>query len=400
MLKLNNKSIAKIEAKVKQKKNIESRIKRNEQILTDIWDEDDRKIMMLEIDKLQEQMNILTNQTMKNIESLLIKHNKFNLKEEDLFIDLKYMVEYFLVDGEITLVAAPPASGKSLTALKLADKILSENKAKATYYFDFDNGLITLKERKIDVLIKKHGIKLQYLHPKNLNNANFQNVIADLITSDLCQVLIVFDTTKNFINGDRDKNRDVSKLMRMFKKLRDAGATVLLLHHTNKPSKDLEYLTYAGSSAWEEDTSNAFLLQKNEYKSTFLFKEFKKRVGDIRDIAFEIDKRSGNLITIDFNEASETEEYQHIRNEVVDFIGNNLKCTYSEILKHVTYIGYTKDRVNKVIQEGKAKYWQAVKNKTKQNRDEYVLISYSDNKDNLDDTYCMDVAMNNVESRP
>lgn len=390
MFKLNNGSIAKIEAKVKQKKNIELSIKKNEQILIDIWDEDDREIVMLEIDKLKEKMNVLTNQTTKNIESLLIKHNKFNLKEEDLLMNLKYMVKYLLVDGEITLIAAPPASGKSLMALKLAEKILSENKAKATYYFDFDNGLITLKERKIDILIKKHGIKLQYLHPKNLNNANFQNIIADLIASNLCHVLIIFDTTKNFINGDRDKNRDVSKLMKMFKKLRDAGATVLLLHHTNKPSKDLEHLTYAGSSAWEEDTSNAFILQKNEYNSTFLFKEFKKRVGDIRDVAFKIDENSSELIKMDFDEASETEEDKFIRNEIIDFISKSPKCIYSNILQHVIDMGYGKDKINRVVQAGKSKYWKAVKNKLKHNRDEYELVSIKDNEDNSDNTYYMD----------
>jgi len=37
-------------------------------------------------------------------------------------------------------------------------------------------------------------------------------------------------------------------------------------------------------------------------------------------------------------------------------------------------LGYSKDKVNKVIQVGKSKHWQAVKNKAKQNRDEYILI--------------------------
>lgn len=184
----------------------------------------------------------------------------------------------------------------------------------------------------------------------------------------------------------------------MFKKLRDAGGSVLLLHHTNKPKADLYYLIYAGSSAWEEDTSNAFILQKNDYKSTFLFKEFKKRVGDIRDIAFKIE--DDEIIEVDFQEASETEEDQQIKNEIIEFITNNPKCTYSQILQHDSNMGYGKDKDNKIIQLGKSKHWQAVKNKAKQNRDEYILVEteniskkveitdfVSDSTDNSDNSY-------------
>lgn len=74
----------------------------------------------------------------------------------------------------------------------------------------------------------------------------------------------MFDSAKNFLKSgaDRDKNKDVSPLMEFFKQFRDLGATIILLHHTNKPNKDLDELTYAGSSAWEEDSSNAFFIEK------------------------------------------------------------------------------------------------------------------------------------------
>jgi replicative DNA helicase len=391
--------IKKIEAEIKQKEALEAKLIQLNSLLLKIYDEKKRKTILKKISQIKSKLQKLDGSVVKkNINDLVKKHQRYNTKQEQLNVELQYLYDYYLVKGEVTLFAAPPSNGKSLISLKLADLLLSQNKIQYVYYFDFDNGFVTLKQRKLDEIQKKHGDNLLYIHPSNIDETEFNDTIADLINCDLSDVLIVFDTTKNFIKGDRDKNRDVSRLMKMFKKLRDAGGTVLLLHHTNKPKADLDYLTYAGSSAWEEDTSNAFILQKNDYKSTFLFKEFKKRVGDIRDIAFKIE--NDEIVEVDFEEASETEEDQQIRNEVIYFIANNPKCTYSQILQHVTGMGYSKDKVNKVIQSGKSKHWQAVKNKAKQNRDEYILIQteniskkveitdfVSDNTDNSDNSY-------------
>ena len=66
--------------------------------------------------------------------------------------------------------------------------------------------------------------------------------------------------------SDRDKNKDVSKIMELLKDLRNNGATIIFLHHTNKPKQDIDELIYAGSSAWEEDTTNAFILKINHDK--------------------------------------------------------------------------------------------------------------------------------------
>lgn len=162
--------------------------------------------------------------------------------------------------------------------------------------------------------------------------------------------------------------------MEVLQSLRARGATVLFLHHTNKPQKDLQELIYAGSSAFQEDTGNAYILTRNEFKDTFIFRNIKARTGDLKDMAFTYNNSNHTLTQVDFDEASETEEDQQIKNEIIEFIGCNSKCTYSQILQHVTNMGYGKDKVNKIIQLGKSKHWQATKNKAKQNRDEYILI--------------------------
>lgn len=190
----------------------------------------------------------------------------------------------------------------------------------------------------------------------------------------------MFDSAKNFLKSgaDRDKNKDVSPLMEFFKQFRDLGATIILLHHTNKSNKDLDELTYAGSSAWEEDSSNAFLLKNNEYKRTFIFIPFKKRVGELEEIAFEYKEETHSLNKVDLEWAREDEVDEAIRNEIIDFIKtSNQKPNYSQIMKYINEQGYTnKDKANAVIQNNKNKYWRTTKIPEKNFRDVYELIKY------------------------
>jgi len=315
-------------------------------------------------------------------------------------IKFEYLYDNFIVKNEITMIAAPPASGKTLLTAALSNIFLNENKIKNVIYFDGDNGSATLKDRNIHKLKKKWGKKLRYFHESSASKSQMFQIIKQLKKTDLTDAFIVFDSIKNFMTGgDRDKNKDVSKVMVVLQSLRARGATVVFLHHTNKPLRDLEELIYAGSSAFQEDTGNAYILQKNEFKKSFIFKNFKARTGQLIDIAFSYCD-DHNLNKLDFLEASETEEDEQIRNEITDFILNNSKCTYSLILKHVTSIGFSKDKANRVIQSGKDRYWFTNKNKVKQNRDEYSLIKteniskeveiidfVSDNSDSSDNSY-------------
>ncbi len=394
-----NESLAKIESDFKKKEAIKTRIKQLEELTMKDLNDEDIEVIEAEIENLKNQIG---QKESKKVDDLINQFEKFNLNQKKLEeIRVEYLSDNnLIVKNEVTMIAAKPSSGKSLTTLALANMALQANRVDYVFYFDLDNSLTTLKERNLGVLRDKWGKRLQYIHPSFATKQQIWQLINKLKQTDLTNALVIFDSAKNFmVGGDRDKNRDVSKIMEIFKELRNNGATVILLHHTNRPQKDLSELVYAGSSAWEEDSSNAFILKQNNYKSTFLFQPIKNRVGELKDIAFSYNQ-DHTLMQVDFEEAAEIEEDQQIRNEVIDFIANNPKCTYSLILQHVTGMGYGKDKVNKVIQAGKSKHWQAIKNKAKQNRDEYILIDteniskkveitdfVSDNKITSDNSY-------------
>ena len=334
----------------------------------------------LDVEKIQAQLNRLQDsagqkQNQKIDEKFIDFFDSYNLNQEYLEnLKTDYLYDNFIVKNEVTMFAAKPSSGKSLTTLALVNMALEANKVEYVFYFDLDNSLTTLKERNIGSLRQKWGKRLIYIHPSFVEKPIIWRMIKELQKRDLSESLVVFDSAKNFmIGGDRDKNKDVSKVTEIFKSLRNKGATVLFLHHTNKPQQAINELTYAGSSAWEEDSSNAFILTKNEHKKTFIFIPIKNRVGELNTMAFQY-QNDHILIPVDALEASETEEIEQINSEIIDFIeAQTQKPTYSLIMQHLQKLGYPRNKSNEALQNGKNRYWQEQKI-TQNNKSVFTII--------------------------
>ena len=335
------------------------------------------------IDKISELKNELENlksvKELKSIDEMNSLFQKYDLNYLEVEnVKFEYLIDNLLVKNEITMIVARPAIGKSLTTFAFVNMILLNSKVSKIIYLDGDNGLTTIKERKVHIVKENHGDKLIYL--QGLKASEFNIVIKNLLKSNLDDILIVFDSIKNFMQGgDRDKNRDVSKVMEILKTLRNNGATVIFLHHSNKPSKDIDELMYAGSSAWEEDSTNAFILKNNKDKKAFIFIPIKMRSGDLKEMAFTYCEYSHTLNQIDLDIAKETNEELEIRNEIIDFISNSKEePNYSEILNHLMNNGYPKMKSTDVLKNGKDKFWESKKLK-QFNKTIFLLIDQ--NKD-------------------
>jgi len=157
-----------------------------------------------------------------------------------------------------------------------------------------------------------------------------------------------------------------------------------MLHHVNKPQRDVEMI-YAGAAAWMEDVSSLFMLSQNRYKNTFILTPQKERVGSLKEVAYSFDKSKNEIKECDIFFAKETQEDQEIRNCIYEFIKHHhLGPTYSEILEYCTKnCGFSKNKVNTVIQAAKEHYWKAIKEKENHNRDVYVLVDRSDKLDKI-----------------
>lgn len=378
--------IAEVEKKVKQKEAIKQRINHLEQLkMSGHLEFEEIDIIDTEIKKLEVQIGKQDKKPFEELDSFLDKFDlDVELVQNTVF---KYLFDNLIVENEITMFAAKASTGKSHTAVGLANH--AAKNGKRVVYFDGDNGISTIKERGIHLLKNKYGKQqFRYFHESRASKSQMLTIIDKMTKTDLTGTFIIFDSIKNFITGDRDKNKDVSKTMDILKSLRRQGATILFLHHTSRPTKDLEELRYAGSSAWEEDTSNAFILKRNDHRNTFIFTPFKARVGDLQEIAFTYCSDTHTLTKVHTDWAKETEEHEAIKNEIIEFLKNqNEKPSYSQIMKYLIDQGYSnKDKNNEVIQSGKDKHWKATKTK-ENNRDFYELIGIDNSETKIEIVY-------------
>lgn len=375
-----NISITEIEDKIKHKNALRARFGylQELQIHDDIVDEE-YHIIEQELAVIDKELSNSkrVKEFDKSLDCFLDKYDLDPLKVQNT--NFEYLIDRFIVKEEITMWAAKPSTGKSLLSVAVANICLKNNRVERVMYFDADNGMSTLKERNIDTLKLQHGRNFRYFHESQAGKKEMWQIIRKLQRTNLIGTIIIFDSIKNFISGDRDKNKDVSKVMDVLKSLRKQGATVLFLHHTNKPQKDIEELNYAGSSAWEEDTSNAYILKRNEHKQTFIFIPIKKRVGDLKEIAFRYIAEVHAIKEVDIINAQETEQDEIIRNEIIAFLKNaSYKPNYSQIMKHLAEVGFSnKDKVNAVIQKGRERYWKTTKVQ-ENNKDLYELMNQNE----------------------
>lgn len=309
----------------------------------------------------------------KLISSLDLNINKIKNKK------IEYLYDQFIVKNDIIMFVARPGVGKSLMALALCNMLLDAGKIERIFYLDGDNSHITIKSRNIEFLKNKFGNKLNYFI--ELSDSDMHIIIKELKKKDLTDFLIVFDSIKNFIIGDRNSHKDVTELMNILKELRNNGASIVFLHHQNKLNKDFNS-AFSGSSAFMEDVAIAYELKKNEDKQTYIFIPLKDRNNISNYIAFTYNQ-DNTLTKVDIDYAMETKEDIEIRELIVNFIKNQKdKPIYSEILKYIVDSGgYNKDKVNRIIQRGKDKHWRASRVLRENNKLVFELIDSQDNQD-------------------
>ena len=371
--------IAQIEQKVKAKEAKKARLEQLIKLkLSDFIEDNEIKEIEKEIEELEKELKLNKLKNTKNFDSFF---DEIDLKPEDLEnIKTEYIVDGFIVKNDITTLVAPQNAGKSTLAVSIVNHFLTKETSATVYYFDFDNSRETQAERGIGKLKEKFGKNLRYLSEVKATPQKMKEAMIKLSKSKLDNTLVVIDNIKNLIIGDRDKNRDVSAAMNKLKRLRANGATIIALHHTNKHGKDGD-LIFAGSSAFLEDTANAYLIKRNDFKQAFTLEILKNRTGKLeKNIAFKF-TNNHQLIKIDYAEASETQEIIEISEEIIDFLEKQAqKPTYSKIMQHLQKQGYSRNKSNQAVQAGKGRYWEEEK-LTQNNKSVYSLIRRNQKSD-------------------
>ncbi|WP_416305188.1 AAA family ATPase [Neptunicella sp. SCSIO 80796] len=257
------------------------------------------------------------------------------LQTQDFNDQTEFLIDGFLAKNLITMVYADGGNGKSWLGLALA-KYCAELRMQIVY-LDFDNPLSVLQERGVDQTLVARYRNVQYVQrsKSKLTAIELLSELAINATANVYDnVLIVLDSLRNF--GDVNAESRMMHVMTHLMDIREAGATIVVLHHSNKDGKN-----YQGSNHIRNSVDNMFQLKKFDIAGGIgmLLKVQKERAA-ITDQAFEICPSTLAIIPRSLVEAQSTDEDLDFINEVQATLRNQPGLNKTDLLNA---IGFNKD---------------------------------------------------------
>jgi len=254
----------------------------------------------------------------------------YSLKKEDWDVKTEWLMDGFLPKGTINVWYADGGSGKSYLAYGVALRLAK--RGLRVVYVDTDNPMQMLKERKID---KKLGVheNIQYLHRSSMDvgaDELLEILNRNAVGKRYKDMVFVWDGFKEIV-GDMNNHMHASRAMGMLMNMRESGATVIVLHHTNKDGKN-----YQGSNAIRNSCDVMYRVHRQPSKSgTINYNlEVKKERMSVVDVAYSLDVETLEIGAIDSVIASMSEYEQVFTSRVIDALkgGEMNRATLLEAL--------------------------------------------------------------------
>lgn len=228
--------------------------------------------------------------------------NNIALNGDELHQEVEFLIPNFLPKRMITMFYADGGHGKTWLSYGVSAYLCEHNLCKAVYYLDFDNGIVTLKERHVDdLLIDKHH-KLKYIQRSKLDRQPIELIEGlsyKAVANAYEDMVFIIDSLRNLTNVNDDKK--AMDLMSLLMSIREAGGTILLVHHANKDGKN-----YQGSNNIKNSLDCMFKLTKLPNQEGFLslgLNVEKERSG-VRDCAFTVQIDNLELKPIEYEIAN------------------------------------------------------------------------------------------------
>lgn len=286
--------------------------------------------------------------------------------------ELEYIVPDFLIKNLINIVFAPPKQGKSMFMCGLSKWIYKNTKMRIEYY-DNDNPAIALVDRGIDTLCEEQKDRFDYILGDELESlmrdedtaiSDMKDVLellvkdVDSINKNYQDILFIFDSATDFCNEMDDNS--VKGFMGKMKKLRRAGATIVILHHTNKRDPN-----FKGSGVFRSSSDVLYKLTL-EYENSDgmvykLEKENDKARFRIKNCAFIL-KDNFELEMLDYDEVCISQADQiDIRKIVVTLRQNKGSMQQGELLSAALDTTSANKTAISFLERYNNKYWTFTK---------------------------------------
>lgn len=204
--------------------------------------------------------------------------------------DQKYYVPQFLPKCGLFMLAGDSGEGKSWIAFMLARRVLQESKSTKVLFFDLDSGA-TYTKKKVHILWELFGKDRFNFISQVKGDAETLNPKLEIAANmDLTDTVVVLDSLSGFTAGNINESAKIKPFLTTCEKLRNAGATVILIHHTKKQKDDDGVSVYAGSFAIKGAMDALYMVMKDKNEITC---HLEKSRGDYVARKFEINNFEG-----------------------------------------------------------------------------------------------------------
>ena len=162
------------------------------------------------------------------------------LNQDDFILeDRKAYIKDFLYSNSVTLIYSPPKQGKTWLGYGITTTLAKRDDIRAIIYVDMDNGLTSLNERSINNKLIPIP-KVRYVSRAKIDCSPIEylkRIDDEALRNNYHDVVFVLETTKDFI--DTDSKSQSEDFMKIVMRMRDAGATVIIMHHATKTGKTI-----------------------------------------------------------------------------------------------------------------------------------------------------------------
>ena len=202
-----------------------------------------------------------------------------------------FLIEGFLVKKSIAMLAGPVAQRKSIIALNIAHALCTGDPLFG--YFDVTGGhervVYLCPEMGAASFVKRvRQIGLSDYVGKTLfiQTMSETPTALDELDGELPGAVVIVDTITRFIDGDENKSEDMRKFAAKVFRLMNAGATVVLLHHSKKGSSGSLDDGLRGSSELAAFVDSAWVTELEDPKKPY---ESLSKMRNVKQRDFESD---------------------------------------------------------------------------------------------------------------
>lgn len=326
--------LLKIENKIKNQERIPDLIQKIDDILknnSDLLSENE--ILELRNEKIR-----LEKKLIKSNLSIEKKFNDFFYSAEEIenAPETQWLVSGVIPSGTIGVFYGASGCGKSSLLVNYCNQILEISSNIYIIYIDADMALGKINDFGIAEMIKQYGDRFKYAgkSPNNLSAIaqNFLKQIVQIQLENPKRKYLIIEDSLTLITPRRQGFINVESLYTYEKQLRDAGGTIIIVHHLNKSG------VFADSQQIENFADYTYLVQRNDFNSSILLNPKKASRYAIEEKAYKVENRK-IIEEIDFKIANIGHAESSFVNIILDLLSDS-QMNQSEIMKYLKQISF------------------------------------------------------------